>query len=263
MKTLLATVALFSIMICNAGATTIMDENFDSYNIKSVPSGWVLKGDGSGISSQTVDNDQYVSSPNSLKLEGGNNKSAVIDYILPKNDKITFEADIRIGQTENEGFGANIGLVDPDVGTGIRYAYVDFTGYVLDRVPHDLDMWHHVKAKVDMTNRTYDCWLDARLVDEYLTIPEDGNYKVIRLEAYKNTRVWFDNIKVYTDQRVNITSIPTISPTINATTAPTISPTITTATENTSVSENTPKTSGFEGIVAAITLFLLYILRRK
>ncbi len=256
MRIISTIITLFIIVIGSASAATIVDENFDSYNIGTLPSGWILKDNGSGMPNQAVDNVQYVSSPNSLKLEGGDNKSAIVDYTLSENDKITFEADIRVGQTESEGIGANIGLVDPDVGTGIRYAYIDFKGDVLGLASHDFDRWYHIKAKVDMANRTYDFWLDAHLVADYLPIPEDGNYKVFRLEAYKNTKVWFDNIKVYTDSGTNTTTTPTVGPTIT-----TVSPTITTIPEDTSTPEK--KTPGFEGIITIIGLFLIYVLKRK
>ncbi|MEA1869875.1 MAG: DUF2341 domain-containing protein [Euryarchaeota archaeon] len=193
---------------------TIFEDDFDSYATGSFPSsgGWNLKYNGYGTSYQIVDCSQSVSSPNSLKLEGQSNWAAEANHPLSETpDQVVYEVDIKVtqpGSTVMNYHDAEVALGNPNVGTwGTSYAPVRF-GRAEDRVifmsgttvtmPFNFDQWYHVKTSVDNVNKTYSVWIEGSFLGSG-TFSCNGDYTDIRLIGGNNahTRVWFDNVKVF------------------------------------------------------------------
>lgn len=209
--------AMLVILVCAGNVSAgdiIFEDNFDSYTVGTFPSsgGWILRYNGLGSAYQIVDNSQYVSPPNSLKLEGRYGWAAAADHLLSeKPDQVILEADIKVTRPDGGTTGwlnAFVNFVDPDVSWGRFYAgtYFGANKLINEKIPYNFNQWYHIKVKQDMTTRSYDVWIDDELIGTF-NVPIDGYYKAIRLDAGNagHTRAWFDNVKVYPATSVSAT----------------------------------------------------------
>ena len=210
--------AMLVILVCASNASAgdiIFEDNFDSYTVGTFPSsgGWILRYNGLGSAYQIVDNSQYVSPPNSLKLEGQKNWAACADHALSETpDQVIFEVDVKVTRPDGGTDGwanAYVVLLDPYVAWGPNYGRVSFGAadqLINAKIPYNFGQWYHVKAKVDMLTRKNDVWIDDVFLGTF-DITSEGYYKSIWLVAENSghTRAWFDNVKVYQATSVSAT----------------------------------------------------------
>jgi PKD repeat protein len=199
------TTKLDCINVSSSPTVTIFADNFDSYSAGTFPSsgGWNLKYNGYGSSYQKVDNSQYISRPNSLKLEGKSNWAAAADHNLSKKpDNIIAEVDVKVTRPDGGTTGwanAIVNIVDPDVDWGKSYGMVVFgANKLVGNIPYNYDQWYHVKIQTDMKNRIFNAWVNGTQIITNSPVPSDGFYKTIRVTADNSghTCAWFDNLKV-------------------------------------------------------------------
>jgi hypothetical protein len=208
--------------ISTSKTVTLFSDNFDSYASGTFPSsgGWQLLYEGEGTGSQYVDNTYSVSSPNSLHLVGSSCWSANAFHPVTIPSKVTVEASVFVDHIVSGGCTpviASVSLNDPSwslYGIGRILFHNDGQIYAAksstdDRsedvllMSYSVKTWYHVKAYFDLTNRTFDAYINGTLYATGVQILEAGEEPTGVLlyaghgDTPSNPVVYFDDVKIY------------------------------------------------------------------
>lgn len=212
------TFILLAVFIFSANNTIgqgsyLLNDNFDSYAVGTFPSTWVLRYPGYGSEYQIVTNSQFVSTGNSLKLEGRTNNSANAEFMLPSTPNIVW-LELRVKVTHDGTIIyptyplALVGFNNNTVSSfSAGYACVSFNGAGSivaggsDIQTYNENQWYKVKIKYNTLMSTMDLWIDD--VQKGTNMPVTGNtrmYNALLLHggnAGSHSIDYFDNVKVW------------------------------------------------------------------
>jgi hypothetical protein len=180
----------FAVLAAPPPDGVLFEDNFDSYQARSFPSGWTLTHAGAGASRQYVDTSRFASSPKSLHLVGSSCWSAnayrpVTLPLLSSAQKVILKGKIFINAIATGGcspWHAALGLRNPSVGSwGTDYAGVGFNkgGFIYAvRKDHDyvqltayqIGRWYTIESKIDFSARTFDVYINGALAGSNLRI---------------------------------------------------------------------------------------------
>jgi hypothetical protein len=211
---------LLSFIFCNvltAKSATIFSDDFESYVSGSFPDsgGWQLIYNGSGTSSQYIDDTHAVSGSKSLHLSGSSCWSADAYHVVDLPTQVKLEANVFVNNTVSCGCSQILGtvsLVDPTVGSwGAGYGAVTFNcdGNIYANQAYDQSdnvllmpfvdqKWYHIEIYINLTTRKFTVYIDGILRGESLDILDDGTPTGVKLQAGHGAdpTLYFDDIKV-------------------------------------------------------------------
>ena len=193
-------------------------EDFDAIPVGTFPPGWFLKYDGMGAEYQVVDNQEYVSAPNSFKLEGASNWVAAAQYtLLVTTGCVRVEVDVLPTEVTTPTFGDNVagvhlalsgyGVPQPrvdvifgpsNVGSYV-YTWSGSHSHLWSPIQFTPGEWCHVTIFAQFDLRWFSVWIDGQLLEEQIPLNGDYWYEVVELHAGNScqTRAWFDNLEVH------------------------------------------------------------------
>ncbi|MDV7185701.1 LamG-like jellyroll fold domain-containing protein [Lutibacter sp. TH_r2] len=219
MKTkLLLSLLIFLLFSHISVSSQIIDDNFDAETLGDLPTGWVIKFNGTGDVNQKVVNTTSVSPNNSFELEGASSWAAALTKtpsIMPTN--LSVEAFIKAEKILS-GQTGNIALYNPNAGSwGTSCLRVEFingkivanytNGNTYEIQSYNVDQWYHIKIKANLSTKLYQVYIDGTQVTgtynfsttsdfpaHPTTIPTD-----VLLTAGNSgtTKMWFDDVKLY------------------------------------------------------------------
>jgi hypothetical protein len=228
-------IIFFFILTSNVSAQIIYQENFDSMEVGTFPSGWDQYYSGRGWNYSVVNSSQSFSQPNSFKMEGveGGSQEVGIPLTNPP-DQIWFEARVMTDNapieftdhqaglasiffsrtSPRENFGGALFAYDPSNHTySIRYGE--------DSIPYTPKTWYKIKVVTDLKTHTFSEWTDdvVFLINKPTGSQEPPDILLLNADNGGNyTRVWYDDIKIGFGLPEGETAPPTT--TLPATTLP-------------------------------------------
>ncbi|BEG99075.1 hypothetical protein BSYN_13400 [Bacteroides sedimenti] len=197
----------------------LLNENFDSYTAGTFPSNWVLCYPGFGADLQVVTNSDFVSGPNSLKLEGATNNSANAEFRLSSTpDIIWLEVNVKVSHKDAIGIPsyphANVGFNNNEVttwGNGYGFVYFFASGSIVaggkELQTYNENQWYKVKIKYNAGINKVDVWIDDVLKGSDLTLSGASlKYNALLLQGGNagHSIGCFDNVKVWADTSTGI-----------------------------------------------------------
>jgi hypothetical protein len=145
-RQLLVAVITLAALLASRGIATAADyysENFQSYSVNTMPSGWIIKYNGAGDSFQGV---RESSGNQYLQLQGVSGWSAVLrrDFSTPMPENAVFTFDVyRPGGTSTEAGAFGIG--SGSEAFSVNLATIGLTNQTA---------WHSVRCEVDFLSNT-------------------------------------------------------------------------------------------------------------
>lgn len=216
---ILLAVAVVMGVACVGARAEEWSEDFDALALGEFPPGWFLKYSGLGSEYQEVDDQEYVSPFQSLKLEGQPNWVAAAQY--PFSDpgswpNVILEVDVFPTEVTPATFGDNIAGVHLAMsGYGVEQPYVNVifggshTGsyiftwggpydHTWSPISFTPGQWYHVRIEADFEVRLFSVWIDGQLLEQDTAMNGDVWYEMFEVHAGNScqTRVWFDNAVV-------------------------------------------------------------------
>ncbi len=206
-------------LISLSGFAQIIDDNFDMETIGTLPTGWVIKYEGTGTANQKVVNTTSVSTDNSFELQGKSGWSATIikkPDTIP--DKVSLEGYVKAEKILS-GDVSGIGLTDPDTGTWgtycadvrfydgkiVAYTYPGHIRYTIQ--DYNINQWYHIKIEADLIDETFEVYIDHIRVSgtkdgvSYDKFPMVSGVKPTHIHLTGGNggtaKSWFDDIKLY------------------------------------------------------------------
>lgn len=192
---------------------TLIIEDFESTAVGSVPSGWSVTNNGSGIDNQIVVDNPVKNGNHVFQLSAASNIASIRKTISNLPEKVTLESWI-YPDAILDGLSGAFGLVSTsstsDSGIGFINGNIvaggwEFGNYILK--PYTRDTWYHLKMEMDLLNRTYQVFIDNELAtanDNGTTIYtfslyNGNNDATIYLNAGNsgNINIYFDDVKLY------------------------------------------------------------------
>ncbi len=198
----------------------LIDDNFDAETAGTLPTGWVIKYNGTGDANQQVVNTTSVSPDSSFELEGAGSWSATLikDPGVSIPTKATLEGYVK-AEKFLSGYVNGIGFTNPSVGSWGTYCadvrfyngkivastYPDDTRYEIQ--DYTINQWYHIKIEADFNTELFKVFIDGIQVSgtldstTYTEFPTVSGVSPthIHLTAGNGgtTKSWFDNIKLY------------------------------------------------------------------
>ncbi|MDQ1352871.1 MAG: hypothetical protein QG657_3177 [Acidobacteriota bacterium] len=200
----------------------LLAEDFESYAVGTFPfsGGWQLINSGWGTQYQEIDNSNFISAPQSLKMEGSTNWAASIvnEFLLPDGtpNTIYYEFWVKVTRLENPvmwspdfrfwagKYGGNshsFGSIDFQPNQLLSgKEFLIFNGVQGPEV--NLGQWYKVKIKYDLQSDIGDVWLSDTLVFSQVPLGTTTSHyfePAISFEGGNDchTRVWVDDVNVY------------------------------------------------------------------
>jgi len=213
--------AAFAVVQGSGHAQSVFSDNFDSYKIDTFPSsgGWQLIYNGAASGSQYVDNAEYVSAPNSLRLEGSECWSANAYHpVTFPSSFATVQGWVYIESIPSGGCTTTTAYLapeNPSVGTwGTTYGGVFFDndgkihtngtiGATGDQIltSYSAGKWYRVRMDIDFSHNVMDVLVDGVKYGSRLAVGNPTSPTGIELTAGHgsspgNQVSRFDNIQV-------------------------------------------------------------------
>lgn len=203
----------------------IFEEDFDNYVTGTFPLDWEIIYEGRGVGYQVIDDSQFVSSPNSLKLEGRSGWAGVVGRRIDPRPVMWFEVYVMTAEAPLPTWMGNniawVGFYGVLPRWGRWYGSVSFKweneyGYFIPSdngpVPYELHTWYKVRVRTDLTTRTFDAWVNDTLIHSNAPTRPDGEPEVLALCANNMgsyTKAWFDNVRVWAELPFSLSISPT------------------------------------------------------
>jgi hypothetical protein len=191
-------------------------ENFESYAVGSFPdtNGWSLLYNGAGSSQQYVTDTHAVSGSQSLHLVGSSCWTSSAYHPVDITPRVLFEASVFVNQIVNCGCTpqlARVSLYNPAIGAwGTAFGSISFNcdgkiyaiqsnydrGQDILLMSYNPGTWYHVKLDVNLTDKTFDVYIDGVLLNSELQIIDSGMPTGVNLDSAhgENPTVWFDDV---------------------------------------------------------------------
>lgn len=190
----------------------IVNENFESTALGSVPSDWSVTHSGGGTANQVVVDNPVKNGNHAFQLSAANNIASLRKTVSNLPDKVTLEgwlfADSILG-----GLSGAIGLTNSstDVGFGLingNFTAVLWQGTTQDIVirPYVENTWYHVMLEYNLSSLTYQVFIDGEIAtaNDNGTIIDTFSFPNVQLDKiYLNSgnsgtiNLYFDDIKLY------------------------------------------------------------------
>lgn len=216
---ILLTVLIFLSNKAMCQSSYLLNENFDSYTAGTFPSNWVLCYSGFGKNLQVVTSSDFVTGPNSLKLEGSTNESANAEFRLTSTPNIIW-LEVNVKVTHKDAIGipgypqAQVGFNNNNVSSWSNgYGYVKFTGTGLitagdkELQTYSENQWYKIKIKYNAGINKMDVWVNDVLKGSDLTLSGNSlKYNAILLHGGNagHSIDYFDDVKVWADTSTGI-----------------------------------------------------------
>lgn len=210
----------------------LVNDNFESDALGTLPSGYTIKYNGTGTANQKVVNTVVKNGSQSLQLEGAGNWSAELYKTITFPQLVTVETYINVDLAAN-GLSAGIGIGDLNIGTwGTRVSRLEFTGPTSSRriditstngttyqimLNYQPNTWYHVKIEHNLTTRKAKVYIDGNLMtgvynaQNYTEFDLAPTITPIHLQFLAGNagtaRAMFDDVKVYDTSTLSVSDI--------------------------------------------------------
>lgn len=199
--------------------TYIVNDDFESDALGTLPEGWVIRYEGTGIANQKIVDTPVKNGNQSFQVSGSGWAANLSKNVTSMPDEVTLEGWMR---AENVATGGRCGLGvgNPSVGTwGSLPARIEFyqgnlityyhtgnsggygTQYVLQAASSN--SWYHVKIVTNIGAGTYKVYINGEQASSDTGGPTITEFPFLTtvtptsVELYGNSMIYFDEIKLY------------------------------------------------------------------
>lgn len=214
MKTkLLSLISVLCLFLLNS-QTYIINDDFESDALGTLPDGWVIRYNGTGNANQKVVDFPVKNGIHSFQVSGSGWAANLSKSVSNMPNNVTYEGWAR---TENVSGRNGIAIGNPDEFTwGAFLARVEFyngniityyhtggygTQYVLQTASPNI--WYHFKIETNTEAATYKVYINGLQASSNTTgttiteFPYPTTITPTSVELYGNSMVYFDDVKLY------------------------------------------------------------------
>lgn len=197
----------------------IINDDFESDALGTLPNGWVIRYNGTGNDDQKIVDSPVKNGNHSFQVSGSSWAANLSKSVTEMPDEVTLEGWMR---AENVASGGRSGMAigNPSVNTwGAFLARIEFyngnlityyhtgnsggygTQYILQ--PATPNIWYHVKIETNTVAETYKVFIDGVQASSNSTGTTISEFPLLTIasqtsvELYGNSMIYFDDIKLY------------------------------------------------------------------
>ena len=199
--------------------TYILNNEFESDAVGTLPEGWVIRYNGSGAADQKVVDAPVKNGSHSLQVSGTSwaanlhkNVSEMPNYVTlegwmyAKNVVSGGRCGLAIGNPTTGTWGAFLARVEFYNGNLITFYHTGNSGgygtqYILQSA--EADRWYHAKLEVNRLTATYKVYINGVLASSNTGGSVTTEFPLLTIaaptsvELYGNSMVYFDDVKLY------------------------------------------------------------------
>ena len=199
--------------------TYLLNDDFETDAIGTLPEGWVIRYNGTGNANQIVVDNPIKNGLHSFQVSGSSWAANLSKYVSEMPNEVSLEAwayaenvttggrsGIAIGNPSIATWGAFIARIEFYNGNIIAYHHTGYSGgygtqYVLQTaIPNT---WYHFKIEANFSSETYKVYINGEqaISDTGGTttteFPLLANTIPTSAELYGNSMIYFDDVKLY------------------------------------------------------------------
>jgi hypothetical protein len=212
---------LLSILLCLNlfSQTYIVNDDFESDALGTLPDGWVIRFEGTGNANQKIVESPVKNGSHSFQVSGSSWAANLSKNVTSMPNEVTLEGWMR---AENVASGGRCGMAigNPSVGSwGAFLARIEFynsnlityyhtgnsggygTQYILQ--PAAPNVWYHVKIESNTVAETYKVYINGVQASSNTGGPTTTDFPLLTtasqtsVELYGNSMIYFDDVKLY------------------------------------------------------------------
>ena len=210
---------VFTIHFSSVSQDFIVNDDFESDALGTLPNGWVIRYEGTGYNDQKVVDTPVKNGIHSFQVSGSGWAANLSKSVATFPNEVTYEAwayaentasggrsGISIGNPAVNTWGAFIARIEFYNGNIIAYYHNGNSGgygtqYVLQAASPNT--WYHFKMKINFVTETYEVFIDdiqassdttGTTVTEFPILP---SVTPTSIELYGNSMIYFDDVKLY------------------------------------------------------------------
>uniref|UniRef100_UPI003565E27C LamG-like jellyroll fold domain-containing protein n=1 Tax=Mariniflexile sp. TaxID=1979402 RepID=UPI003565E27C len=218
-KLFLCLLILFSLNFYSYSQDFIVNDDFESDVLGTLPEGWVIRYGGTGNANQKIVDDPVKNGIHSFQVSGSGWAANLSKGVTSMPNKVSLEVWMR---AENVVSGGRSGLAigNPSIGTwGSFIARIEFyngnlityyhtgnsggygTQYILQAATSNT--WYHVKIEADFEKGTYKTYINGEQASSETGGSTTSDFPLLpsitptSVEIYGNSMIYFDDIKLY------------------------------------------------------------------